>query len=52
MARSVAGLFATKAQVESVDGALRDAGFDQERITIVGPDGQVLRLSGPAPEHH
>lgn len=52
MARSVAGLFATRTQVESVDGALRDAGFEPERITIVGPDGQVLRLPGPAPEHH
>jgi hypothetical protein len=48
MARSVSGLFATWAQVDSVDGALRDAGFHPDRITIVGPDGQVTRLPGEA----
>jgi hypothetical protein len=46
MARSVTGLFATEQQVESAYGALRDAGFEPERITTVGPDGQVVRLSG------
>jgi hypothetical protein len=48
MARSVTGLFATREQVDSVDGALRDAGLEPERITIVGPDGQVVRLPSPA----
>ena len=46
MARSVTGLFATWEQVDSIDGALRDAGFEPERITIVSPDGKVMRLPG------
>ncbi|HWE61220.1 MAG TPA: hypothetical protein VHB98_05875 [Chloroflexota bacterium] len=48
MARSVTGLFAARGQVDSVDGALRDAGFAPERITIVGPDGQVAPAPGGA----
>src|SRR5579872_1732009 len=52
MARSVTGLFSTREQVDSVDGALRDAGFEPERITIVGPDGQVVRLPGQVRERH
>ena len=47
MARSVTGLFATREQVDSVDGALRAAGLEPERITIVAPGGQVVRVSGP-----
>lgn len=43
MTRSVTGLFATRGQVDSVDGALRDAGFEPERITLVGPDGQIVQ---------
>jgi hypothetical protein len=50
MARSITGLFATEAQVSSVHGALRDAGFEPERITAVGPTGQVLRLPDEARE--
>jgi hypothetical protein len=50
MARSVSGLFTTWEQVDSVEGALRDAGFEPERITVVGPDGQVTRLPGQAQE--
>jgi hypothetical protein len=49
MARSVTGLFATRDSVDSLDGALRDTGFEMETITIVGPEGQVVRLSGEAP---
>jgi hypothetical protein len=52
MAHSITGLFATRGQVERVDGALRDAGFDAKRITVVGPDSQMVRLSGQAQEHH
>jgi hypothetical protein len=48
MTRSITGLFATKRQVDSVDGALRDAGFESERITIMGPDGQVVGALGAA----
>jgi hypothetical protein len=44
MARSVSGLFSTWAQVARVDGALRDTGFEAEQITIVGPDGQAVRI--------
>jgi hypothetical protein len=46
MVRSVSGLFATREQVDSAEGGLRDAGFEPERITVVGPDGQVVRLAG------
>ena len=46
MARNVTGLFATWEQVDSVHGALRDAGFEPERITTVGPDGQMVRFPG------
>jgi len=46
MARSVTGLFTTQAQIDRVEGALRDAGFEPERITVVGPDGQVVRGPG------
>jgi hypothetical protein len=52
MARCITGLFATDEQVDRVDGAMRDAGFDAERITIVGPDGQNVRISGQAQERH
>jgi hypothetical protein len=45
MARSVTGIFATWEQVDSVDGALRDAGLEPERITIVGPNGKVARVA-------
>jgi hypothetical protein len=51
MARSVSGLFATWEQVDSVEGALRDAGIEPERITIVGPDGQMVRISGETQGH-
>ena len=50
MARSVTGLFATKEIVDSLDGALRDSGFEADSITIVGPEGQAVRLPGQA-EH-
>jgi hypothetical protein len=46
MARSVTGLFAAREQVDSVHGALRDAGFEPERITIVDPNGQLTQLPG------
>jgi hypothetical protein len=48
MARSVTGLFATREQVDSLDGALRTAGLEPERITIVAPGGQVVRVPGPS----
>ena len=46
MARSVTGLFATRELVDSLDGALRDTGFEAGRITIVGPEGKPIRLPG------
>ena len=37
MARSVTGLFEHKLQIDSVIGALRDAGFTNEAITVAVP---------------
>jgi hypothetical protein len=50
MARCVTGLFATAEQVNRLDGALRDAGFEAERITIMDPAGQRARIPGQAQE--
>jgi hypothetical protein len=47
-------LFATEAQVNSVDGALRDTGFEPERITVVGYTAQGSNLpldSGRQADH-
>jgi hypothetical protein len=52
VARSVTGLFATREQVDSADGALRTAGIAAERITIVGPAGEVVRVPGQEPGRH
>ena len=38
MARSVSGLFEHQAQVDSVVGALRDAGLETAQISIIDPD--------------
>lgn len=47
MARSVSGLFADQGRVDSIYGALRDAGFEPERITIVSPDGAAVSSVEP-----
>ena len=47
MARSVSGLFTEQGRVDSVYGALRDAGFEPERITIVTPDGAAVSSVEP-----
>jgi hypothetical protein len=48
MARSVTALFAARESVDSLDGALRDTGFEAEGITIIGPDGLAIRIPGVA----
>jgi hypothetical protein len=45
MARSVIGLFDNPVQVDSVVGALRDAGFEPEQITVAPADEQTPALA-------
>jgi hypothetical protein len=48
MARCVTGLFEHKEQIDSVIGALRDAGFTNEAITVVVPGEAAATTEAPA----
>ena len=51
MARSVSGLFEHQAQVDSVVGALRDAGLETNQISVVDPDAPPAEAAPLASEH-
>ncbi len=46
MARSVTGLFIDQAHLDRIVGALRDAGFEADHISVVSPDGSPLEGAG------
>ena len=48
MARSVTGLFMDQRHVDRIVGALIDAGFGAERISVVSPDDQAAGEATPA----
>ena len=48
MARSVTGLFMDQRHVDPIVGALIDAGFGAERISVVSPDDQAAGGATPA----
>ena len=48
MARSVTGLFMDQRHVDRIVGALIDAGFGAERISVVSPDDQAAGGTAPA----
>jgi hypothetical protein len=48
MAPSVTRSLATRELVDRIDSLLRDAESEHERIGILGPDGQTMRLPGDA----
>jgi hypothetical protein len=49
MARCVVGLFENRTQVDSVVGALRDAGFEPDEITVAPADGQGGAVEATTP---
>ena len=48
MARSVTGLFMDQRHVDRIVGALINAGFGAERISVVSPDDQAAGGAAPA----